>query len=273
MSARTSFGVSPSDPSTREFLSQRGTRAIVGYLLATVGTVVVVAAFVPFRGDLSPLSEGFVFLTLVVVTVAVGGLAPGIAASTLGFLAFNFFFIPPYDTFRIADAKNLVMLFAFLGLSILISVLIAQARARPEAAEARELELLMQQNLTYALVEPRPGSESYDYVLRLIVSRFRFHEAVLMVQPRADLGGLEEVSLVKADPGPASTAHAEAMEERFVLNIGRRNLGLLTLRGDRPPLTTSERRILEAFSNQLALVLERDRLLRIVVDGSSPGVN
>jgi len=51
------------------------------------------------------------------------------------------------------------------------------------------------------------------------------------------------------------------------LNVGRRNLGLLVLRGDRGPLTASERRILEAFGNQLALLLERDRLLR----GATPG--
>src|SRR4249920_2175661 len=158
------------------------TRLIAGYLLATLGTAALVAAFRPFRAELTPLTEGFAFLALVVVTVAVGGLAPGIVASVLAFLAFNFFFIPPYDTFRIADAENVVVLFVFLGLSVLISVLIGQARSRAEAAEA--------------------------------------------------------------------------LEERLVLNVGRRNLGMLALRGERPPLTPSERRILEAFSNQLALVLE-----------------
>jgi two-component system sensor histidine kinase KdpD len=251
-------------------MSDRSSAAsIAGYLLATLGTAAMVATFHPFRGDLTPLTEGFAFLALVVVTVAVGGLVPGIVASVLGFLAFNFFFIPPYDTFRIADAENIAVLFVFLGLSVLISVLIAQARARAEAAEARERELRMQQDLTYALVDPRPGSESYDFVLHMIVGRFRFREAALMIQPRADLGGLEEVSVVRADPtaAPVSGAEpAEPIEERLVLNVGRRNLGMLALRGERPPLSPSERRILEAFSNQLALVLERDRLLRMVVE-------
>ena len=47
--------------------------------------------------------------------------------------------------------------------------------------------------------------------------------------------------------------------------LGVRNL--LVLRGDRAPLTASERRILEAFGNQLALLLERDRLLRSATSG------
>jgi two-component system, OmpR family, sensor histidine kinase KdpD len=267
MSAPTPYAASASDPPTRDFLSQGGKRSIAGYLLATAGTAAVVAAFVPLRSSLSTLSEGFALLTLVVVTIAVGGLGPGIVASILGFLALNFFFIPPYDTFRIADVENIVVLFAFLGLSIFISALIATAQARAAAAEAREKELRVQQDLTYALVAPRPGSESYDYVLRMIVGRFGFREASLKIQPRADLSGLEEVSTVEADPSPPAGGSAEPVDERLVLNVGRRNLGLLELRGDRPPLTSSERRILEAFCNQLALVLERDRLLRVVVDG------
>ena len=39
-------------------------------------------------------------------------------------------------------------------------------------------------------------------------------------------------------------------------------LGLVVLKGDRPPLTPAESRVLRAFCDQLALVLERDRLLR-----------
>src|SRR4249919_97592 len=167
------------DAPAQAFLSPGRRRLVAGYLLATLGTAALVVVFHPFRNDLEPITEGFAFLTLVVVTVAVGGLGPGITASVLGFLAFNFFFIPPYDTFRIADPEHVVVLFVFLGLSILISYLIGEARARAEAAEARERELRMQQDLTYALVDPRPGSESYDFVLRMIVGRFGFREAAL----------------------------------------------------------------------------------------------
>lgn len=39
-------------------------------------------------------------------------------------------------------------------------------------------------------------------------------------------------------------------------------LGLVVLKGERPPLTPAESRVLRAFCDQLALVLERDRLLR-----------
>ena len=261
----TAAGRKPgTEPRTSEYLSPGRGRLALGYLLATLGTAALVAAFHPSRGNLEPLTVGFAFLTLVVVTVAVGGLWPGIVASVLGFLAFNFFFIPPFDTFRIASGEHVVVLFVFLGLSVLISVLFAYARARAEAAEARTDELRLQQDLANALVDPRPAGETYDPVLGLIASRFAFEDVTLMIQPRADLGGLEDAASAHRDLDVA--AAPEPIEERLALNVGRRNLGLLLLRGRRPPLTPSERRVLHAFSNQMALVLERDRLLRIVVE-------
>ena len=56
------------------------------------------------------------------------------------------------------------------------------------------------------------------------------------------------------DPGRAP--------ERLPLSVGSRNLGLIVLAGERPPLTEPEGACSAALCDQLALVLERDRLLR-----------
>jgi two-component system, OmpR family, sensor histidine kinase KdpD len=245
------------------------TRSIVGYILAVVGTAAMVTGLLSIRDDLDPVTKGFGFLMLVVLTVAVGGMGPGIVASLLGFASFNYFFLPPYDTFAIGKAEDVIVLFVFLGLSVLIATLIARADARARAAEERARELRLQQQLSRALVEPRPGVDRYGGVLRLVVATFGFRDGALFEQPKADLGGLEEISVVDAEPGSIGMAADEGVE-RFPLNVGRRNLGLLVLRGDRAPLTPAERRILEAFGNQLALLLERDRLLRAAVSTGSP---
>ena len=55
--------------------------------------------------------------------------------------------------------------------------------------------------------------------------------------------------------------------ERVPLIVGRRSLGLLVAKGAREPLSPAERRILLAFGNQLALLLERDRLMRASIAG------
>src|SRR6202795_1712865 len=67
---------------------------IAGYIIAVAGTALVTIAFLPIRDNITPLSKGFAYLAVVVAAAATGSLGPGIAASVLGFLSFNYFFLP-----------------------------------------------------------------------------------------------------------------------------------------------------------------------------------
>ncbi len=258
------------EPSFVDLLREptRPTRRVGGYAVAVLGTAALVAVLLPFRGDITPLSKGFGFLVVVVVAASIGGLGPGIAASILSFLAFNFFFIPPYGTFTIARSEYVVVLLVFLGVSVLISVLLARTRERAEAAEAREAELRTLQELSRVLVVQGPGVETYETLLGQLVGGFGFDAGALFVQ--TPQRGLEERVVVGAPEGeiepswnPASPGPAP---ERLPLSVGGRTLGLIVLRGPRPPLTAAEGRVLRAISDQLALVLERDRLLRAATE-------
>jgi hypothetical protein len=102
-------------------------------------------------------------------------------------------------------------------------------------------------------------------VLERLIETFGFLDSALFDQPRADMSGLEELTVVGAEPGMVPLTAGDGVE-RFPLNVGRRNLGLLVLRGERAPVDESERRILEAFGNRLSLLLERDRVLRAAVE-------
>jgi two-component system, OmpR family, sensor histidine kinase KdpD len=252
-------------------------RMIAGYIMAVVGTAALVIAFAPSRAHLEPLTEGFAFLLLVVATVAVGGLGPGIAASVLGFVAFNYFFLPPYHTFRIARGEHAVVLFVFLMLSIWIAILIGRARSRARAAEDRARELALQQELADALVAPRPIPESYVVVLQVLVSTFTCRSAILYGQSHDEGGGLEVIASAdrRQPEGEVALGAEPGVRERFPLSVGLQNLGLLQLERD-DGLTATQRRIVVAFCSQLALLLERDRLLaavsrqRALADPSTP---
>jgi two-component system, OmpR family, sensor histidine kinase KdpD len=237
-------------------------RTIAGYIMAVLGTGLLVVAFAPSRTDLEPLTEGFAFLLLVVATVAVGGLGPGIAASVLGFVAFNYFFLPPYHTFRIARGEHVVVLFVFLGISVWVALLIGRARSRARAAEDRARELALQQELAEALVAPRPAPDSYVVVLKILVSKFSCRSAILYGQSHAAGEGLEVIASADHTPteGKVALGAERGIDERFPLSVGLRNLGLLQLERD-VGLSPSEHRIVVAFCSQLALLLERDRLL------------
>jgi two-component system sensor histidine kinase KdpD len=246
----------------------RGHQRAIGYLIAVVGPALVVLAFLPWRDTLQPLTIGFTFLVVVVAAAIVGRLGPGLLAAVVSFLTFNFFFLPPYDSFVIARGEHVVALVVFLALSVLISSLYSRAVDRADVAEAKENELHMLQELSRDLVVRGPGEETYAALLGDVVGRFGFDAGALFV--RSADGGLDEEVVVGAPSGtigpswnPADPGRAP---ERLPLSVGNRTLGLVVLRGSRPPLDPAEVRVLRAVCDQLALVLERDRLLRTATD-------
>jgi nitrate/nitrite-specific signal transduction histidine kinase len=148
----------------------------------------------------------------------------------------------------------------------------ARATSRAEAAEARERELRTLQDLSRALVEHGPDPDNYAVVVRQVVSRFGFRDGALFIQPRGDASGLDELLVVNGEPGSVPLAAEGPGVERLALNVGGRNLGVLVLRGATRELTVPDHRILRAFSDQLALVLERDRMLRVAMEATKRAV-
>jgi two-component system, OmpR family, sensor histidine kinase KdpD len=243
---------------------QRTGRQVAGYAAATLGTVGFTLGLLGVRNHTTLLSKGLGFLVVVVVASAVGGLGPGLLASLLGFLSFEFFFLPPYGSVVLTHVEHDVVLLVFLGLSVLISALLARASERAAAAQAREQELRTLQALSAELVALGPGSQTYQAVLSRLIGRFGYTAASLYLQDPGR-GELREQVMIGA-AGAALPLGSEPVAGRYPparlpLLVGGQTLGLLELHGERTPLAPAEGRVLRAFCDQFALVLERDRLL------------
>ena len=117
-----------------------------GYVSALLGIAAVTAVLAPFAGgEIINSTTVALVLLLVVLFVATGwGSRPAIAASVLGVLCFNFFFLPPTGTLTIEDPQNWIALAAFLMTAMIAGQLSSRARRRAEEAEAgrREIERL-----------------------------------------------------------------------------------------------------------------------------------
>lgn len=245
-------------------------RQALAYAVGFTGTVALVALFLPFRDDIDPIAKGFGFLVVVVAAAGIGGIGPGVSASVLGFIVFNFFFLPPYDTFVIGRPEYVVVLFVNLGISVLISVLLGRATERAATAEARANELRTLQQLSRELVIRPPGANAYGEIIGHILDTFGYQAGALFVRDTTHSGGLREEVTVGCGPGELGyewdPRSPERPPERLSLSVGSRNVGLLVLRGNRPAPIEGESRVLRAFGDQLALVLERDRLLRTATE-------
>jgi two-component system sensor histidine kinase KdpD len=99
---------------------------------------------------------------------------------------------------------------------------------------------------------------------------FGYDAAGLFVEQTEDTRGLVEQVTVGGPPGTVAATwdprSSELAPERLPLSVGGRMLGLVVLKGTRPPLSPAESRVIRAFCDQLALVLERDRLLRTATE-------
>ena len=111
-----------------------------GYLVAAACVVAATAAFYPGRAYFAKGQWALLYLLLVVAVAGVCGVRPALAAAALSFLAWNYFFIPPFHTLRVADPKDWLFLGVFLVVGMLMGWQTGRLRDREAEAQAREQE-------------------------------------------------------------------------------------------------------------------------------------
>jgi two-component system sensor histidine kinase KdpD len=119
--------------------------ALVVSAICTVG-IAFLNRWIPAQG------AGVVYLAGVLLVSSRYGLLPGIAASVMSMLAFNFFFLPPRHTFVIRASSDWLTLVLFLLVALVTSQLAARARDATARAEQRAREAELGLELTRAVV-------------------------------------------------------------------------------------------------------------------------
>ncbi|MBK7704345.1 MAG: DUF4118 domain-containing protein [Acidobacteria bacterium] len=117
------------------------TAGIWGYAAALTGTVIVTALLEPLREHVSLTTIALSFLLIVLFVATVWGSRPALAASIIGMLSINYFFLPPIGTFTIADPENWVALIAFMIVAMTAGQLSARLKRRAEQAETARREI------------------------------------------------------------------------------------------------------------------------------------
>jgi hypothetical protein len=115
-------------------------RSAVGWGAWLGALLVLTAAMAMARDQLDKAHVALAYLLLVLAASARGTRTRGFAVALLAFLCFNYFFIPPFGTLAIHDARDWLVLFAFLVVAAVATHLLF--RARSEAGETRRRELV-----------------------------------------------------------------------------------------------------------------------------------
>jgi two-component system, OmpR family, sensor histidine kinase KdpD len=144
----------------------------------------IVALYRHFFRAANPTTVALTLLLLVLVLAANWGLRYAVVASIAATIVFNFFFLPPINTFSIADTQNWVALFAFLGTAIFASHLSNRIREETDDANCRRREAEMLYRLGRQLLQPESVAELLNFIPSSVADAFNSPAVTLYVADR-----------------------------------------------------------------------------------------
>jgi len=270
---------------SREYLGvsgaeREGKPRLPGYVAAVVVTVVCTAIAFSMSGWFELTNLVMVYLLGVVITAARYGRGPSILVAVLGVGAFDFFFVPPFLTFAVADTQYLLTFAVMLAVGLVISNLTAGMRQQARVARYREERM----SALYGMARELAGSQTEESIMRIAVKHVAetFASQVVFLLPdskdrmRHPAGQSVHGSLHGADlavaqwvydrgqPAGLGTDTLPAAEAHYLpLTGAAATLGVAAIlpASYRRVFVPEQHRLLEAFLSQIALALERVRLV------------
>ncbi len=115
-----------------------------GYVAAALSVAATTLVLKVLGDHVNAATVSLALLLNVLFIATRWGSLPALVASIVAMLCFNFFFLPPFETFNIAATDNWIALVAFLVTAVTAGQLSARAKKRAEEAELgrREIERL-----------------------------------------------------------------------------------------------------------------------------------
>ena len=121
-------------------MRSRQWQSVIEWSLAFTGLGLIVIAYRHWLHT-NPTTVALTLLLYILLLAARLRLQHAVAVSLFATAAYNFFFLPPVDTFTIADPQNWLALFAFLTTSVIGSRLSQKAKEEARSARTRQSEM------------------------------------------------------------------------------------------------------------------------------------
>ncbi|HEX8430256.1 MAG TPA: DUF4118 domain-containing protein, partial [Longimicrobium sp.] len=266
-------------------------RLAASYLPLLAAVAALTAGMVAFRGELDRAHVTLAYLLLVLAGSARGTRTRGIFLAFVCFLAFNFYFLPPYDTFVIDRELDWLVLVTFLAVAMVAAHLLYLLRreadeARSRADEINRLATLGAETLNAGRAEDAlhaisevirattgaevceiylPGEDGFRLASDATGARGSPATAELAAERGAVVAELRDrttriVAADAVDPHRVPDVR-DAIGVSLPLRVRGRIVGVLRVSGERGVvLTAAQRRVFAALSYYAALGAERVRL-------------
>lgn len=207
------------------------------------------------------------------------GLVPSIFAAFLSVAGFDFFFIPPFFTFAVADLRHTVSFGVMFLVAVLTSGLTARVKSQAQAARDREARTQALYELTRELASTQETERVIEVSVRHLERVFQSRVSAFFPDRDGSLVRVPASSSLGApsdhDTGVAQWVWSNRREAglgtstlpsnpaRFVPLVASGGIvGVLALRPQQPNRFESidQQRQVDAFAVQIALAMERVEL-------------
>ena len=217
-----------------------------------------------------------VYLLGIVLVSLRFGYAPSIAAALLSITCFDFFFIPPYYSFAVSDARHLVTFVVMFVVAIVISSLNRRVQDQALAARGREQRTAALYALSRELANTRSLEALLAVALRHIDATFESRSVISLPDVAGTLsGGVGAEGPVKLEPKEEGVAEWVWLNQRpagngtdtlpsaaalhHPLTASRGRVGVLSVTASLPRRfhDPEQMHLLQAFANQIGSTIER----------------
>jgi two-component system, OmpR family, sensor histidine kinase KdpD len=227
----------------------------VQYSMALSCTALVTLIMALSGLALEPANISLIYLLAVLFTATTAGLGPGIVASVLSFLAYNFFFVEPLYVLTVDNPQNVVRLISFLIAAILASSLAGLVHRQTEQLGQRAAEL----ESLYAVSQTTSAQVDLDRILPVLATT-----AVELLHARSCVLSVQIGAGERVFGAPPMAPDVEQLQPTIIASLRVEDRSVGSMRVQPQPhqiFHAPERRLVDLLASQAALAVERARLV------------
>ena len=250
--------------------SEKWWQQLSQYLLFTLAALAI-SGFYRYVLPVNQTTVALSFLILIFLTAFRRKLVYSLYLSILCTLLYNFFFLPPVDTFHISDPQNLIALLAFLAASFVVNRISARERRQAKALAVRQSEVeqlyefsqrLMLEDRPRQLSQAVPALVAQGFNLQAVALHLPGHEKeadeAFTWDPEHLFDNVENLHLANhADDVTSRSVISNQASNRVVIRIVPLMLGLRMLGSLAMAENGYSESFYEAIGSLTAVIIER----------------
>ncbi|WP_218242279.1 sensor histidine kinase [Comamonas fluminis] len=251
--------------------------SFISYIGATLACLAATGVAELLLNVFDPANVVMLFLLVVVLSALRWGQGPGAWAALVSVLLFDYFFVPPIDSFSVNDTQYIFTFCLMLGVALVCGQLMARLRHEARVAAERERRAGALARLARDLSGALKQEQVVQIALGTVSGVFDAQTGLLLPDAAEQLHvaqgseGNIDISIGRwsmehgqsAGQGTDTLAASPALYVPLMAPVRARGVLVLHLRAPERLRVPEERRLLDACASQIALALERVHFVEV----------